>query len=110
MLISCLSVQNPAWRLCISLFCFFAVFYGIIKTVAALLLDWNKEQDFIKEALSSEYQDYNLVMAGPVGFPIESSAIEVSFNRLIEENGLPIITWLQSTILEKLFFCLFRLF
>lgn len=59
------------------------------KTVAALLLDWKKEQDFIKEALGSEYQDYNLVMAGPVGFPIESSAIEASFNRLIEENGLP---------------------
>ena len=59
------------------------------KTVAALLLDWKKEQDFIKEALGSEYQDYNLVMAGPVGFPIESSAIEASFNRLIEENDLP---------------------
>ena len=59
------------------------------KTVAALLVDWKKEQDFIKEALGSEYQDYNLVMAGPVGFPIESSAIEASFNRLIEENGLP---------------------
>ena len=52
-------------------------------------LDWKKEQDFIKEALGSEYQDYNLVMAGPVGFPIESSAIEASFNRLIEENDLP---------------------
>ena len=48
------------------------------KTVAALLVDWKKEQDFIKEALGSEYQDYNLVMAGPVGFPIESSAIEAS--------------------------------
>jgi integrase len=59
------------------------------KTVAALLVDWKKEQDFYKEALGSEYQDYNLVMAGPVGFPIESSAIEASFNRLIEENGLP---------------------
>ena len=52
-------------------------------------MDWKKEQDFIKEALGSEYQDYNLVMAGPVGFPIESSAIEASFNRLIEENDLP---------------------
>ena len=51
--------------------------------------DWKKKQDFIIEAPGSEYQDYNLVMAGPVGFPIESSAIEASFNRLIEENGLP---------------------
>ena len=60
------------------------------KTVAALLVNWKKEQDFIiKDALGSEYQDYNLVMVGPVGFPIESSAIEASFNRLIEENELP---------------------
>lgn len=31
MLVACQSVQNPAWRLCISLFCFFTVFYGIIQ-------------------------------------------------------------------------------
>ena len=59
------------------------------KTVASLLVDWKKEQDFIKDALGSEYSDYNLVMAGPVGFPIEGSAIEGAFNKLIEEHNLP---------------------
>lgn len=59
------------------------------KTVANMIIAWKKEQDFAKEALGSEYQDYNLVMAGPVGFPIEASAIEGAFARLIEEKGLP---------------------
>ena len=54
-----------------------------------MLIEWKKEQDFVKEALGSEYQDYNLVMAGPVGFPIEASTMQTMFNRLIEKHGLP---------------------
>ena len=46
-------------------------------------------QDFVKEALGNEYQDYNLVMAGPVGFPIEASTMQAMFSRLIEKHGLP---------------------
>lgn len=59
------------------------------RTVAAMLIEWKKEQDFTREALGSEYQDYNLVMAGPVGFPIEASTIEAAFSKLIEEHDLP---------------------
>ena len=59
------------------------------KTVANMLIEWKKEQDFVKEALGNEYQDYNLVMAGPVGFPIEASTMQTMFNRLIEKHGLP---------------------
>ena len=59
------------------------------KTVANMLIEWKKEQDFVKEALGNEYQDYNLVMAGPVGFPIEASTMQAMFSRLIEKHGLP---------------------
>ena len=37
----------------------------------------------------SEYQDYNLVMAGPIGLPIEPATIKSSLNKLIEEHDLP---------------------
>ena len=58
-------------------------------TVAEMLVAWKKRQDYEKEALGSEYQDYNLVMAGPLGLPTESSTITDSFRRLIKENDLP---------------------
>ena len=54
-----------------------------------MLTAWREEQDFIKDALGSEYRDYNLVLAGPLGFPIENSTIEGAFSKLIEENDLP---------------------
>ena len=53
-----------------------------------MLIEWKKEQDFVKEALGNEYQDYNLMMAGPIGFPIEASTMQTMFNRLIEKHGL----------------------
>ena len=59
------------------------------KTVANMLIEWKKEQDFTREALGSEYQDYNLVMAGPIGLPVEPATIKSSLNKLIEEHDLP---------------------
>ena len=63
------------------------------KTVANMLIEWKKEQDFTIEALGSEYQDYNLVMAGPIGLPIEPATIKSSLNKLIEEHDLPIVVF-----------------
>ena len=59
------------------------------KSVAQMLIEWKKKQDFTKEALGSEYQDYNLVISGVTGFPVESSTINEEFKRLIRENDLP---------------------
>ena len=59
------------------------------KTVAEMLIEWKKEQDYSKEVLGSEYQDYNLVIAGPLGSPVEGSLIESRFIKLINENNLP---------------------
>ncbi len=59
------------------------------RTVAYMLIDWKKEQDLAKEALGSEYTDFNLVIAGPTGSPVENSTITDSFRKLIEENDLP---------------------
>lgn len=39
------------------------------KTVANMLTAWKKDQDFNKEALGSEYQDFNLVFANPLVIP-----------------------------------------
>ena len=59
------------------------------KTVANMLINWKMEQDYVKDTLGSEYTDYNLVLAGPTGFPMEQSTLTEAFNKLIEENGLP---------------------
>ena len=59
------------------------------RTVARMLTEWKKEQDFTKDALGSEYTDYNLVVAGPFGFPVESSTIQGALSKLIEEHDLP---------------------
>ena len=59
------------------------------KTVAEMLVEWKKNQDFAREALGSEYIDFNLVMANPLGMPTEASRITATFRRLIEENDLP---------------------
>lgn len=59
------------------------------KTVAEMLIVWKREQDYVREALGCEYHDYNLVIAGPMGLPVETSTVEAAFTKLIEENDLP---------------------
>ena len=58
-------------------------------TVANMLIEWKKEQDQTKEILGDEYKDFNLILAGPNGMPIEGSRIRYLFNSLIQEEGLP---------------------
>jgi len=75
------------------------------KTVANMLAAWKKEQDFNKEALGSEYQDFNLVFANPLGNPIEASTIRGELKTLIEENDLPPVvfhSFRHSSITYKL--------
>ena len=59
------------------------------KTVAYMLVKWKEEQDATKEMLGDEYQDYNLVFAGPLGMPTEGTTIRHGMKKLIEENDLP---------------------
>ena len=54
-----------------------------------MLIDWKKDQDLAKEELGDEYHDYQLVLAGPFGTPMESSRISTLFNQLIKEHDLP---------------------
>ena len=59
------------------------------KTVAEMLVNWKREQDFTKEALGNEYADFDLVMANGLGMPTEQSRITALFAELIEKNDLP---------------------
>ena len=59
------------------------------KTVAEMLIEWKRKQDFAREALGSEYQDYNLVFAGPLGMPTEGATIRAAMKKLIRDNDLP---------------------
>ncbi len=59
------------------------------KTVAEMLVDWKREQDYTKEALGSEYMDFDLIMANGLGMPTEKSRITSLFAELIEKNDLP---------------------
>ena len=59
------------------------------KTVAEMLVEWKRDQDFTKEALGSEYADFDLVMANGLGMPTEQSRITALFAELIEKNDLP---------------------
>jgi len=59
------------------------------KAVANMLLAWRDKQNEAREALGSEYHDYNLVFAGPLGLPTEGSTINGALQRLIKENDLP---------------------
>ena len=59
------------------------------KTVAEMLVEWKREQDFTKEALGNEYADFDLVMANGLGMPTEQSRITALFAELIEKNDLP---------------------
>ena len=58
-------------------------------TVAQMLVGWKEDQDLNREMLGDEYQDFNLVMAGPMGLPMEGTAIDRVRSRLIEEHDLP---------------------
>ena len=59
------------------------------RTVAEMLIDWKKGQELAMEELGDEYHDYQLVMAGPFGFPMEHGRINELFNQLIREHNLP---------------------
>lgn len=58
-------------------------------TLAQMLLDWKKAQQETKDILGDEYCDYDLVITGPFGTPVESSRIMDAFRDLIKENNLP---------------------
>ena len=57
--------------------------------VAKMLIELKQAQDDVIEMLGSEYRQYNLVFAGPLGLPTEGSSITTSLRRLIKENDLP---------------------
>lgn len=57
--------------------------------VANMLIALKQSQDETIELLGSEYQDFNLVFAGPLGLPTEGSTITSALKRLIKENDLP---------------------
>lgn len=59
------------------------------KTVAEMLVQWKLSQNFTKESLGDEYNDYDLVVANSFGTPIEHSRINALFKELIEANDLP---------------------
>ena len=43
----------------------------------------------VKKAIGNEYSDYNLVICGPFGTPVESSRILDAFKSFSKENDLP---------------------
>ena len=47
------------------------------------------KQDEVKEALGSEYTDYNLIMATTFGMPINGSYIRDQMQKVIDKEGLP---------------------
>ena len=75
------------------------------KTVAEMLVQYKAEQDMTRDALGTEYADYNLVVAGPLGMPTEQSTINGALKQLIEENDLPKVvfhSFRHSSITYKL--------
>lgn len=63
--------------------------YIAVRYVAQCLADLKKEQYEIIEALGSEYQNYNLVMATTFGLPIGDSYLRDQMQRIIDKLGLP---------------------
>lgn len=57
--------------------------------VAEMLIEWKKDQEEIKEALGSEYTDFNLVIANSKGGPTEAKRLQDRFKKLIKDNDLP---------------------
>ena len=58
-------------------------------TVAEMLIETRKKQMEVIDALGDEYKDFGLVIAGPLGMPVEQTRINSAFRKLIEKNNLP---------------------
>ncbi len=59
------------------------------RTVAEMLVERKKHLDEMKELLGSDFYDYNLVFCSDNGLPMEGSAINRLFTKLIKDNNLP---------------------
>ena len=62
-------------------------------------------QDEVKEALGSEYTDYNLIMPTTFGMPINGSYIRDQMQKVIDKEGLPDVVFhslRQTSVTYKL--------
>ena len=59
------------------------------KSAAKMLIDWKEKQQKEKAELGKEYKDFNLVICGAFGNPIEGGAISEHFRNLISRYDLP---------------------
>ena len=59
------------------------------EKVVEIEIDIKRKQDEVKEALGSEYTDYNLIMATTFGMPINGSYIRDQMQKVIDKEGLP---------------------
>ena len=59
------------------------------KTVAEMLVETRQKQLEVIEALGDEYKNFGLVIASPLGMPIESTRINDALRKLIKRNDLP---------------------
>lgn len=59
------------------------------KTVAEMLVETREKQLEVIDALGDEYKDFGLVIAGPLGMPIESTRINDAFRKMIKKNDFP---------------------
>ena len=59
------------------------------RTVAEMLTETRRKQLEVIDALGDEYKDFNLVIAGPLGMPVEARRINGAFDKLIKKNNLP---------------------
>ena len=65
----------------------------IPKTMAYILLEYQKSQESMKRILGDEYYDHNLVVALPNGRPCEERLIAEAFQRLRDQCGLPAVAF-----------------
>ena len=59
------------------------------SSVAQMLVEHKKKQDFTREAFGPEYKNHNLVICGPLGMPCEHGTIQEKLNSLIKRHNLP---------------------
>ena len=59
------------------------------KTVAEMLVQRKADIEELKDLFGDEFVDFNLVFCSSNGKPIEGQVINRTFNKLIEEKGLP---------------------
>ena len=59
------------------------------KTVAEMLVRRKSDIEELKDLFGEEFTDFNLVFCSSNGKPIEGQIINLAFNKLIEDNGLP---------------------